>query len=79
MNNFPDEILRERRRNFAKYGVQKKTEKEWFKVVRAHLADMLLYIELKEQGKKVSRGFFRKQMVQLAAAAEDSLENSDAW
>ena len=64
---------------FAKYGIQRKTEKEWFKVFRGQLADILLYIEAKDQGKVIRGDFFRQQVIQLAAACEDALENEFAW
>lgn len=68
----------ERARIWAKRGRQKKTEKEWFKVFRSQLADMVLYLEDGQKG-AFPRGYFRKQVIQLAAACEEALENSDAW
>ena len=75
MKDFTKEIEVERARARAKYGNHnEKSMMEWRHVFTKQLGDMTIILE---NGGPKAR--FRREVIQLAAATMEALENSAAW
>lgn len=70
--NFPQEILDERQRIWRKYGFdQHKSLRDWAKVILKQGGD--LYFTVFDEKQRFSPEEQRKQIVQIAAACEEAL------